>query len=60
MNPLSDLEWVIATCGLLGTSETCLHMTRTITWTSSEYERWRYRTWWHLATTPGPPVDLPA
>ncbi len=57
MNPDCDLEWVIATCGLLGDSETYLHMTRTIRWSSAEYERWRYRTWWHLATTPGPPAD---
>ena len=47
-----DLEWVIATSGLLGTSETFLHMTRTTRWSPAEYERWRYRTWWHLATTP--------
>jgi AcrR family transcriptional regulator len=58
MNPDCDLEWVIATCGLLGTAETYLHMTRTIAWSSAEYERWRYRTWWHLAITPGPPANL--
>lgn len=54
MNPDCDLEWVIATCALLGDSETYLHMTRTIRWSPSEYERWRYRTWRHFATTPGP------
>jgi AcrR family transcriptional regulator len=59
MNPDSDLDWVIATAGLLGDSETYLHMTRITTWTSEDYERWRYRTWWLLATTPGPPMDLP-
>ncbi len=58
MNPDSDLSWVIATAGLLGTSETYLHMTRITDWTSADYERWRYRTWSHLATTPGPPPDI--
>ena len=52
MDPECDLEWVISTCGLLGTPETYLHMTRTTRWSPAEYERWRYRTWWHLATTP--------
>lgn len=52
MNPDCDLAWVIATCGLLGTPETYLHMTRTTRWSPGEYEHWRYRTWWHLATTP--------
>jgi AcrR family transcriptional regulator len=52
MHPDCDLEWVIATAGLLGTSETYLHMTRTAQWSPAEYERWRYRTWWHFATTP--------
>lgn len=61
MHPDCDLEWVIATAGLLGTSETYLHMTRTIRWSPTEYERWRYRTWWHLATTPDHcrPPDAP-
>jgi AcrR family transcriptional regulator len=56
-----DLEWVITTAGLLGTSETYLHMTRTTRWSPAEYERWRYRTWWHLATTPDrrQPPDAP-
>ena len=54
MNPDSDLDWVVATSGLLANAETYVHMTRTIHWTSAQYERWRYRTWWHLATTPGP------
>lgn len=55
MNLDSDLDWVTATAGLVGTSEVYLNMTRTTTWTSEDYERWRYRTWWLLATTPGPP-----
>lgn len=54
MNPDSDLDWVVATSGLLANVETYVHMTRTIGWTPAEYERWRYRTWWHLATSPGP------
>jgi AcrR family transcriptional regulator len=54
MNPDSDLEWVVATSGLLANAETYVHMTRTIRWTPAEYERWRYRTWLHLATSPGP------
>ena len=56
MNADSDLEWVINTSGLLANAETYVHMTRTIQWTSAEYERWRYRTWLHLATTPGPDI----
>ncbi len=32
-------------------------MTQTMTGSPSEYERWRYRTWWHLATTPGPSAN---
>lgn len=59
MNPDSDLDWVIATAGLVGTSEVYLNMTRTTAWSSSTYEQWRYRTWWLLATTPGPPGDIP-
>ena len=69
MDPGCDLEWVVATCGLLGTPETYLHMTRTTRWSPAEYQHWRYRTWWHLATTPdcrptpglsGGDVPLPA
>ncbi len=52
MKPDCDLAWVIATCRLLGTPETYPHMTRTTGWSPGEYERCRYRTWWHLATTP--------
>ncbi len=52
MHPDCDLEWVTATCGLLGSPETYLHMTRTTGWSPAEYERWRYRTWRHLATSP--------
>lgn len=52
MHPDCDLEWVVATAGLLGTSETYLHLTRTTRWSPATYERWRFRTWWHLATTP--------
>lgn len=61
MHPDCDLEWVIATAGLLGTSETYLHMTRTTRWSPAQYQRWRYRTWWHLATTPDrrQPPDAP-
>jgi AcrR family transcriptional regulator len=55
MNPEADLEWVIATSALLGNAETYVHMTRTISWSTREYEQWRYRTWWHLATAAGPP-----
>lgn len=59
MNPDSDLDWVIATAGLIGDAETYLHTTRITTWSSADYERWRYRTWWLLATTPGPPAAAP-
>ena len=52
MDTACDLEWVIATCGLMGSSETYLHMTRTTAWSPADYQRWRYRTWRHLATTP--------
>jgi AcrR family transcriptional regulator len=48
----ADLEWVIATSALLANAETYVHMTRTLRWTPAEYRRWRYRTWWQLATTP--------
>lgn len=54
MNPDSDLDWVIATAGFAGTSEAYLTMTRTTSLSSEDYQRWRYRTWWLLATTPGP------
>lgn len=60
MNPESDLDWVIATAGLAGTSEVYLNMTRTTSWSSDDYQRWRYRTWWLLATTPGPPAKIDA
>lgn len=59
MNPDSDLGWVIATAGLVGTSEVYLNMTRTMDWTAQDYQRWRYRTWWLLATTLGPPQRTP-
>lgn len=55
MNPESDLAWVIATTSLLGAAETYVLMTRTLRWSPVEYETWRYRTWLHFATTPGPP-----
>ncbi len=58
MNSDSDLDWVVATAGLAGTSEVYLSMTRTTTWTNEDYESWRYRTWWLLATTPGPPLEI--
>jgi AcrR family transcriptional regulator len=54
MNPDSDLAWVIATTSLLGAAETYVLMTRTLRWSPAEYEAWRYRTWLHFATTPGP------
>jgi AcrR family transcriptional regulator len=54
MNPHSDLDWVVATSALLANAETYVHMTRTIKWTPAQYEGWRYRTWAHLASTPGP------
>lgn len=54
MNAEADLEWVIATSALLGNAETYVHMTRTLGWTPSEYQRWRYRTWKYLATGHGP------
>lgn len=52
MSSDADLEWVIATSGLLANAETYLHMTRTLRWTQHEYERWRHRTWSHLAKFP--------
>jgi AcrR family transcriptional regulator len=52
MNPDVDLEWVVATSALLANAETYVHMTLTLRWTRDEYERWRYRTWRHLATVP--------
>ena len=59
--------WIIAagslgalSCALLGNFETYVHMTRTIRWSPAEYERWRYRTWHHLATVPAADVPVPA
>ena len=52
MHPDCDVDWVVATCSLLGTPETYLQMTRTTKWSPAQYQRWRHRTWWHLATTP--------
>ena len=51
ITPDVDLEWVVATCALLGNAETYVHMTRTLRWTPEEYEHWRYRTWRYLATS---------
>lgn len=56
----ADLAWMITTAGLLGTVETYLAMTRTTPASDDDYERWRYRTWWHLATTPGPKAARPS
>ncbi len=47
-----DLDWVIATTGLLAHAETYILMTRTLRWTPAEYEDWVYRTWRHFATGP--------
>ncbi len=52
LDPDCDLPWIIATCGLLGSPETYLQMTRTTRWSPQEYRHWRYRTWRHFATTP--------
>lgn len=54
LHPDVDLEWVIGTAALLANAETYVHMTRTLRWTREEYQRWRHRTWWHLATVPSP------
>ena len=54
MNQDSDLEWVIDTSARLANAEPYVHMTRTLRWSPAEYERWRHRTWLHLAITPGP------
>lgn len=54
MSPDVDLEWVVATSSLLAHAETYQLMTRTLRWDVETYERWLYRTWMHLATTPGP------
>ena len=37
MNPDTDLDWVVATSGLLANAETYVHMTRTIHWTPAQY-----------------------
>jgi AcrR family transcriptional regulator len=54
LHPGVDLDWIIATTSLLGAGETYVLMTRTLRWTPEQYQAWRYRTWLHLATTPGP------
>ncbi len=51
-HPDVDVEWVIATCSVLGTPETYLQLSRSTDWTPADYERWRCRTWRHFATTP--------
>ena len=47
-----DLDWVIATTGLLAHAETYILMTRTQQWSPDAYQQWLYRTWRHFATTP--------
>lgn len=47
-----DLDWVIATTGLLAHAETYILMTRTLCWTPDAYQEWLDRTWRHFATTP--------
>lgn len=54
MNPDADLDWVVATSGLLANAETYVYMIRTIHWTPEQYGRWRYRTWLPLATNARP------
>ncbi len=58
LHPGADPEWAGATTALLGTADTYLLITRTLGWTPAEYEAWTYRTWMHLATTPGPATGI--
>ncbi|MFC4943140.1 TetR/AcrR family transcriptional regulator [Pseudonocardia sp. GCM10023141] len=55
LHPDADLDWILTTSSLIGTVDTYLVLTRTNGWTADTYQEWRYRTWMHLATTPGPP-----
>src|SRR5262249_33441909 len=55
LHPHADLAWAIATASLLGAADTYVLMTKTLGWDHDTYQEWLYRTWLHLATTPGPP-----
>ncbi|KAA8883811.1 TetR/AcrR family transcriptional regulator [Nocardia colli] len=52
LDPGVDLDWVIATVGLLGQAETYILMTRTLGWDPAAYQQWMYDTWHHFAVTP--------
>jgi hypothetical protein len=54
MHPDCDLEWVIDATAPLASADTYLLTTRIHGWTPQQYEQWRYRTWMHFATIPGP------
>lgn len=54
LHPDTDLDWVVATTGLLGQADTYVLMTRTLGWSPRQYEHWRYRTWRHFATVGAP------
>lgn len=50
-----DLEWVVATTGLMMAADTYHSIMRTLPWDEAAYGEWIARTWLHLATTPSPP-----
>ncbi|MEV6561522.1 TetR family transcriptional regulator [Nocardia sp. NPDC051756] len=52
LDPGIDLDWTIATVGLLSQAETYILMTRTLGWDSAAYQQWLYDTWFHFALTP--------
>lgn len=52
--PDIDLDWTIATIGLLSQTETYILMTRTLGWNSADYQQWLCDTWFHFATASTP------
>jgi hypothetical protein len=55
LHPDVDLDWIAETTGLLAAADTYLLIQATLHWTPDQLRSWLYRTWIHLATTPGPP-----
>ncbi|MGG5259888.1 TetR/AcrR family transcriptional regulator [Phycicoccus avicenniae] len=57
LHPGVDVDWVAQTAGLLASPDTYLVQRTTLGWSRDALAAWLYRTWTHLATTPGPPAS---
>ncbi len=54
LDPGVDLDWLVATTGLLVGSDTYYSVQRMLAWDVEAYRTWLSRTLWQLATTPSP------